>query len=334
MESNDEISSISHHRVFCSLPQFESEDKDEIVEHVSTLFRPHQMDVRKSRSRLRMRLRHMKMGESRLTVASYGTAVSINAGLLEDFNLIQIPLSGQARISLGNTEHTVSPGRAAVQHPNAPLAMDWSEDCEMLILRISAARLDSHLAAFLGAPMTGKLSFQPSFAFNSIVGRTITRQLADLMSYMHEFDSSDLPPLLSANIENSLIGALLFLQPHDATDRLKLAVSDTEPKAIRLVREYLEAHASEPITMEDLATITGIPLRSLHHSFRKTLGVTPMELLRDIRLRHVRASLLDPSEKDDVTTIALKWGFEHLGRFSHYYRRRFGELPKETIRRR
>lgn len=334
MELNEAISSISRHAVFCSLPQFESEDKDEIVQHVSTLFRPHQMDVRNNRSRLRMRLRHMKMGESRLTLASYGSAVSIDAGLLEDFNLIQIPLSGQARIRLGGAEEAVSPGRAAVQHPNAPLAMDWSEDCEMLILRISATRLDSHLAAFLGAPMKKKLTFHSSFDLNSMVGRTITRQLADLMGYMHEFDSPDLPPLLSANIENTLITALLFLHPHDATDRLTQVVSDTEPKAVRLVREYLEAHVADPITMEDLAAVAGMPLRTLQHAFRKTLGVTPLELLRDIRLGRARASLLDPREKGDVTTVALKWGFEHLGRFSHYYRHRFGELPKETIKRR
>jgi len=334
MELNDGISSLSRHGVFCSLPQFESDDKDEIVRHVSTLFRPHQMDVRRSRSRLRMRLRHMKMGESHLTLASYGSAVSINAGLLEDFNLVQIPLSGQASIRLGTSEEAIAPGRAAVQHSNAPLAMDWSEDCEMLILRLSATRIDSHLAAFLGAPTKRKLTFQSAFSLNSLVGRTITRQLTDLMGYMQELDSPDLPPLLSANIENSLIGTLLFMQPHDATDRLSQVVSNVEPKAVRRVREYLEAHAADPIAMEDLASVAGMPLRTLHHAFRKTLGVTPLELLRDIRLGRVRASLLDPREKGDVTTIALKWGFEHLGRFSSYYRHRFGELPKDTIKRR
>lgn len=334
MELNDTITSISRHDVFRSLPQFESEDKDEIVRHVSTLFRPHQLDVRKSRSRLRMRLRHLKMGESRLTLASYGSDVSINAGLLEDFNLVQIPLSGQARIRLGNSEEAISPGRAAVQHPNAPLAMDWSADCEMLILRISSSRLDSHLAAFLGAPVKNKLKFQSSFNLNSLIGRSITRQLTDLLGYMHEFNSAELPPLLSANIENSLIGALLFMQPHDATERLAQVVSDTQPRVVRHVRAYLEEHAADPITMEDLAEVAGMPVRTIHHYFRKTLGVTPMELLRDIRLARARACLLDPEEDSDVTTIAFKWGFEHLGRFSQYYRNRFGELPKDTIKRR
>jgi len=35
----------------------------------------------------------------------------------------------------------------------------------------------------------------------------------------------------------------------------------------------------------------------------------------------------------NVTAIALDHGFGHLGRFSAYYRQRFGELPRETAAR-
>ncbi|MFP5456117.1 MAG: helix-turn-helix domain-containing protein, partial [Alphaproteobacteria bacterium] len=34
-----------------------------------------------------------------------------------------------------------------------------------------------------------------------------------------------------------------------------------------------------------------------------------------------------------VSELALEWGFTHLGRFSAEYRRRFQELPSETLRR-
>ena len=33
-----------------------------------------------------------------------------------------------------------------------------------------------------------------------------------------------------------------------------------------------------------------------------------------------------------VTEVAYAHGFEHLGRFSAYYRERFGELPSDTVR--
>jgi AraC-like DNA-binding protein len=34
-----------------------------------------------------------------------------------------------------------------------------------------------------------------------------------------------------------------------------------------------------------------------------------------------------------VTDIALRWGFNHLGRFSQLYRERYGEKPLATLRR-
>ena len=33
-----------------------------------------------------------------------------------------------------------------------------------------------------------------------------------------------------------------------------------------------------------------------------------------------------------VTTVALRWGFDHFGRFSVDYRRMFGESPVMTLR--
>ena len=54
------------------------------------------------------------------------------------------------------------------------------------------------------------------------------------------------------------------------------------------------------------------------------------EKLRALRLDAARTRLkLDDAS---VTEVALSVGFAHLGRFSEYYRERFGELPRETRR--
>jgi hypothetical protein len=51
-------------------------------------------------------------------------------------------------------------------------------------------------------------------------------------------------------------------------------------------------------------------------------------------LQLVRDGLLRSNGKLNVTTIALRYGFSHLGRFSAYYWATFGEMPSETLRHR
>jgi AraC-like DNA-binding protein len=36
----------------------------------------------------------------------------------------------------------------------------------------------------------------------------------------------------------------------------------------------------------------------------------------------------------NLTELAMEFGFFHLGRFSEQYRKQFGELPSETLKRR
>ncbi|WP_349814825.1 helix-turn-helix domain-containing protein [Curtobacterium sp. MCJR17_043] len=72
----------------------------------------------------------------------------------------------------------------------------------------------------------------------------------------------------------------------------------------------------------------------MQESFRRTLGVSPLTYLRQVRLDRVHDELLarDPRTAS-VGEVATRWGFAHLGRFSAAYAERFGEYPKQTLRR-
>lgn len=105
------------------------------------------------------------------------------------------------------------------------------------------------------------------------------------------------------------------------------------PKVIKQAVELIEAHAAEPLTVEDVAEAVGIGVRALREGFRRCLDTTPMNYLREVRLRRVRAELevSDPTHTN-VTDVAMRWGFLHAGRFSVQYRERFGESPSATLR--
>jgi transcriptional regulator GlxA family with amidase domain len=57
-----------------------------------------------------------------------------------------------------------------------------------------------------------------------------------------------------------------------------------------------------------------------------------MAYVRTARLERARQDLVSAPPGAQVTDIALRWGFNHVGRFSTAYRKRYGESPLQTLR--
>jgi transcriptional regulator GlxA family with amidase domain len=102
---------------------------------------------------------------------------------------------------------------------------------------------------------------------------------------------------------------------------------------VRRAQQYIGAHLDDAMTIGDVAAAAGVAHRTLYKHFHEVRGISPMRYARDCRFAEVRQALLHAGPRDNVTTIAVQWGFCHLGRFSVEYRKRFGETPSETLRR-
>jgi transcriptional regulator GlxA family with amidase domain len=128
---------------------------------------------------------------------------------------------------------------------------------------------------------------------------------------------------------------MLLGHPNSHSEQLHARPVAAEPRHLRQVADHLASHALEPVTLTDLATLTGMSVRSIQAGFRRWRGCTPMEFLRARRFEHARQRLLGRAGNpaSSVTLVAMECGFGHLGRFSIDYRARFGESPKETRRR-
>jgi AraC-like DNA-binding protein len=120
--------------------------------------------------------------------------------------------------------------------------------------------------------------------------------------------------------------------PH--VDALPAELSLPRNARLRAMVEYVHAHVREPVTVAELAAVAGLSVRSVQESFARVLGVSPLTYLREVRLDRVRQDLLDQDPQEvTVGDVAHRWGFAHLGRFSAVYLERFGEYPKQTLRR-
>ncbi|MFE0019367.1 helix-turn-helix transcriptional regulator [Amycolatopsis sp. NPDC059021] len=106
------------------------------------------------------------------------------------------------------------------------------------------------------------------------------------------------------------------------------------PVAVRRAITFIDDHAHEDISAADIAATARTTIRAVQHAFRRHLGTTPMEYLRQARLQHAHQELLaaDPTTGATVTEIAARWGFFHPGRFAHHYRTAYGCPPYDWQR--
>jgi AraC-like DNA-binding protein len=100
------------------------------------------------------------------------------------------------------------------------------------------------------------------------------------------------------------------------------------------IRDRVYHHIEPDITIKKFAESYGVTEQTLQNAFKSLFNMTPHKFLRNLKLNHVRRELLQVSSKDTtVVKIANRWGFTHMGHFSGYYTRLFGENPSVTLMR-
>ncbi len=102
---------------------------------------------------------------------------------------------------------------------------------------------------------------------------------------------------------------------------------------VRKSMDFVDQHAGEYLSVEQLAAVAGVSERTLRDAFQQYFGVAPVRYLNRRTLHQVRKALktADPSLAT-VTEIATQFGVWELGRFARDYCSLFGELPSATLR--
>ena len=139
-------------------------------------------------------------------------------------------------------------------------------------------------------------------------------------------------PLVEADLRRHALRTTLstfqttFLEALDrATQR------EAAPRTVRRAIAYIEQHACEPITVDDIAAAVSISTRGLQYAFKRALDVTPTEYLRGVRLDGAHAEL-KASAVASVSDVARRWGFAGPSKFAKYYREAYGRNPRDTVR--
>ena len=102
-------------------------------------------------------------------------------------------------------------------------------------------------------------------------------------------------------------------------------------KVVKTVEEYIKANASEPLRVQDLVAIAGVCARTIQESFKKYRGYSPSNFLRECRMLRARRLLEKADPNTTILSVSLACGFASQGRFSQYFRQRFGVNPSELL---
>jgi AraC-like DNA-binding protein len=97
-----------------------------------------------------------------------------------------------------------------------------------------------------------------------------------------------------------------------------------EDFVVRQVREYLEAHYAEDVSLAHLASLMSRSSFHLARSFTKSLGLPPHAYLESIRIEHAREFLRSGMS---VVDTALSVGYTDQSHFTHRFRRHTGITP-------
>lgn len=132
--------------------------------------------------------------------------------------------------------------------------------------------------------------------------------------------------MMSALMNECLVQMFRRLCAHSECE-LPWLLELEQPGLARVLDAILE-HPERPHTVQSLAALAYMSRSAFAKRFRDSFGRTPMDYVRDVRLRR-GAQLLRRDQRLSVDAIASRVGFQSRSQFSHAFHDTFGCSPKE-----
>lgn len=313
-----------------------SEDPQGARSWMADICGPHWLKVH-SRDKLHFQHSGNVFRSMATTVGCVEYGVDVTVGLEECNPLncysISLPLVGEQELALDGKLLGSNGGQGIVINPTVEQELSIAGNCRKILVAITRPAMRNVLEELLQRPLDKPLVFQPGI--DAIEGASaswwrMVKHLWVEMESPHSLYHSD---SVTNGIEAALIKGLLLAQPHNYSDDLSASRRVSCPAYVQKVHKFLLDNAREEISLDDIDSVAGVSRFKLYEEFKRHFGMPPMVYLRHFRLKQARQEIARSGSAKYVSTIALDWGFNHLGRFSSQYQQMFGELPSETAKR-
>jgi transcriptional regulator GlxA family with amidase domain len=84
--------------------------------------------------------------------------------------------------------------------------------------------------------------------------------------------------------------------------------ASSRPRDVSRAIAHIRANLHRTVPIAELAARAGVSERTPHEHFRTFIGAAPGSFSLRIRLAAVRRELQEPSRRDSITDIALRYG--------------------------
>lgn len=310
---------------------FDTCDVGEAQTQCSLALAPHRLTVEGDSALFRARMACAAFGPLSLYQLDWNARVTVDAGMLEHDYLMAFPVEGAIDCRHGDEKIVASPGQAVLAGGGQRFHFTATSNYRQVIVHFKRAALDGAWAAMTGAESGKSIRFACDMPADSPARNAVLPLLHLLLRGAGDERVCVNPSYAYERIQDALLTALLLGQPHSLQRRLT-PQQGLDRARVRRAQDFMHENLSEPLTLTAIASALGIPSRTLQQAFQSAEGMGPMQWLRGQRLQAARTALAR-GDAGSVADAALRFGFFHLGEFSHHYRRAFGESPRDTFNR-
>jgi len=142
-------------------------------------------------------------------------------------------------------------------------------------------------------------------------------------------DQPDDVRILRPLLEREILWRLLN-GPHGPMLR-EVGMVDSRASRIGRAIRWLQQHYAEPVSTQQLETVSGMSASTLFRHFKEFTSMSPLQYQKQIRLHEARARLAASSR--DVAAVAYQVGYESPSQFTREYTRMFGRPPRDDLKR-
>jgi AraC-like DNA-binding protein len=306
------------------------------LEHLHSIFPFHRgVGVVNRHTPFSLTQRVGRLGPLTVLDLAFGSDTWLHCHDERPYYMVSVPVAGRIELLHRKSSITAAPGLASLCVPQGELFVSrWCGGGRTIALRLDRNFVEDALSDAIGRQVTSQIAFKPTLLTATGAARSWVQMILMLNNELFKADNALCQPLVAAPFIESLVHALLFATDHPYREFLDAEAKHAAPHTIRTAVDIIEAEPHLPLRVSSLAAQIHVSPRALQQGFRRHMGVSPMNYLRQVRLRRAHQDLLeaDPS-LETVESIALRWGFTNSGRFAAAHAARYGENPAQTLRR-